>query len=245
MVESGRGADHGAEGALAALLRGRGCRRPQRLRQLFGELDRLYGGPGRHYHAWSHIRACLDELGGARGLAAHPAALELALWYHDAIYEPGAPDNEERSAILARQAAARLGLPEELGREAEALVLATRHLGPGGGSPADAPGPADAPLMQDIDLAILGAAPEVFAAYEEGIRLEYAFVPEGQRRARRAAVLRVFLDRPRLYLTPSFHERLEGPARRNLRASLARLERPRGERQERGAGEARGSPPGR
>ncbi len=188
---------------------------------LFDELDHLYGGPGRHYHAWPHIRACLDELERVRELAAHPAALELALWYHDAIYEPGFPGNEERSAVLAREAAGRLGLPAGLGREAEALVLATAHLGPGGtgGGPA---GPPDTALIHDIDLAILGSPPGVFAAYEEGIRREYAFVPEGERRARRAAVLQGFLDRPRIYLTPAFHERLDGPARRNLRASIAR-----------------------
>ncbi len=196
---------------------------------LYRKLDRLYGGPGRHYHGWPHIRACLEELERARGLALHPQALELALWVHDAVYEPGAPDSEERSAELAREAAGKLGLAEEQAREAERLVLATRHLppdpslpDPAGGRPAGCC-PADAALIHDIDLAILGAAPADFAAYEEGIRREYAFLPEDLWREGRARVLQAFLDRPRIYLTAEYHRRLEAAARRNLRASLCRL----------------------
>jgi predicted metal-dependent HD superfamily phosphohydrolase len=95
------------------------------------------------------------------------------------------------------------------------LVLLTRHRE----HPADAEGR----LLCDIDLAILGQSEEEFDRYDQGIRLEYAWVPDIIYRRERATVLRGLLEREPLYATPFFRERFERPARANLRRALARL----------------------
>ena len=189
---------------------------------VYDDLDRRYREPGRFYHTWEHVAECLAELDAAPGLCDRPAAVELALWYHDAVYDPRAADNEARSAALLREAAGRLGIGDGLAAAAAVLVLATAH-GPGKAPAAPSVCGRDAAVIRDIDLAILGAPPVRFEAYEAAVRREYCFLADPDWRAGRSRVLRAFLDRPRLYLTDAFHDRLEGQARRNLAAGLGRL----------------------
>ena len=209
------------------------------LQGIFQDLDRRYREAHRYYHDWAHVLACLRELEEVRNLSPHPQALELAIWFHDAVYDPGGPDNEERSADLAARAAARLGLHGPLAAETRELILATRHLAArpgGGGQPADGqpggPSAAEGPpgtcaqdeaLILDIDLAIFGKPREVFDRYEEGIRLEYQWVPPESRRRARLGILQSFLDRPAIYHTSYFRRCYEKAARENLRRSVAAL----------------------
>lgn len=189
----------------------------------FGDLDRRYREPGRQYHSWAHVAACLRGLRRARPPAGDALGLELAVWFHDAVYEPGRSDNEEASAQLALRWAGALGLAPELGPRAARLILATRHA-PHRAAPAPSrEDPAEA-LLQDIDLAVLGAGRTAYARYERGIAAEYAGLPADSFRQGRARLLREFLARPVLYATPGFRRRLERRARRNLARALERLE---------------------
>jgi predicted metal-dependent HD superfamily phosphohydrolase len=147
-------------------------------------------------------------------LARRPAEVELALWFHDAEYDPQRRDNEERSAEWARASVLAAGCAPEVAQRVADLVLATRTHTVAGDD-------ADAALLLDIDLAILAAAPGRFADYERQIRLEYAHVPDDAFRTGRAKVLRGFLQRERIYRTEPFHAALEARARANLAASLA------------------------
>ena len=185
---------------------------------VFDELDRRYRESGRHYHTWRHVAACLRELRRAR--PAGRAALELALWFHDAVYEPGRPDNEERSAALASRRASELGLAGEIGSRAAGLILATRHEDVRAG-----PASAEEALIRDIDLAVLGAPWAAYLRYERRIAREYSGLPAERFRQGRARLLRGLLARPAIYATPSFRKRLERRARRNLLRAALRLER--------------------
>jgi predicted metal-dependent HD superfamily phosphohydrolase len=187
--------------------------------QAFADLDRRYREPGRHYHTWRHVAACLRELRRAGPGPAEAQALELALWIHDAVYRPGRSDNEQASSELAQRWASALGLAPALGPRAAALILATRHE-PSGAVPAD---PAAA-LLLDIDLAVLGAPWSRYLRYERGIAREYSAMPPAAFREGRARLLRGFLERPALYATPSYRK-LERQARANLARALQRLER--------------------
>jgi len=64
----------------------------------YQRLTQAYAESQRHYHNQQHIAECLAEFDAARHLAQQPVALELALWFHDAVYDPKAGDNEEQSA---------------------------------------------------------------------------------------------------------------------------------------------------
>ncbi|MDQ0012260.1 putative metal-dependent HD superfamily phosphohydrolase [Variovorax boronicumulans] len=180
---------------------------------LCAELQRRYGEPQRHYHTMQHLGECLAWFEREKALAEHPGEVAIALWFHDAIYDVHAHDNEARSADWAREALRAAGANEEAAERIHALVMATRH---------DAvPEGRDAELLIDIDLSILGAEPARFAEYERQVHAEYAFVPDEVRLPRRRAILQRFLDRDAIYATPRMHALLEARARTNLQHSIA------------------------
>ena len=181
----------------------------------FQALVARYGDKHRAYHNLDHITVCLTHLDAVRERLLDPIAVELAVWYHDAIYKPSSGTNEEDSAALAASALARLRQPPELGKHVERLVLVTKH--------PSIPADDDERYLVDIDLAILGAAEEAFAAYEKQIRQEYRWVPAFVYRRERAKVLRAFLALPAIYHTAHFQERFEATARRNLESALGAL----------------------
>lgn len=182
---------------------------------IYDRLAELYSRPARAYHSLDHVAHCLDEFATARHLAVRPNEVEMAIWFHDAIYVPGARDNEARSAELARQCCREMKLPKAFGKRVFHLVIATQHL--------DTPQDPDARLIADVDLAILGQSPERFDDYEQQIRREYAAVPDEEFWARRADLLRGFLARTHIYATDHFRDRYEAAARRNLERSLQRV----------------------
>jgi len=184
-------------------------------RGLLAELTARYAEPHRAYHTMQHIGECFTVLEPAESLARRPGEVMLALWFHDAIYDTRAHDNEAQSAEWARASLLAAGADAGTAERVHGLVLATTHRA--------APEDPDAQLVVDVDLSILGAPDARFAEYERQIRQEYAWVPPDAFRERRARVLGSFLERPAIYGTAHFATRLETRARQNLRRSLAQL----------------------
>lgn len=185
----------------------------------FAELIGRYQEPHRAYHTDQHLRECLQWLDELAGAVTEPLALGMAIWYHDAIYWPRRSDNEQASADLATAHLGSAGADPRFIDTVAALIMVTAHQA--------APPPGDPAVLVDIDLAILGAAPERFAEYEVQIRKEYAWVPEFLFRRKRAEVLQGFMRRPRLYSTPVMFDRLESNARANLSRAINALRHPR------------------
>jgi predicted metal-dependent HD superfamily phosphohydrolase len=182
---------------------------------VFRALIDAYSEAHRHYHTLAHLQDCLAQFDAACPLAVHPAEVEAALWFHDAIYHTRAADNEELSAQWAQRALRAAGVAADVTQRVADLVRVTRH---------DArPTGADACLLVDIDLSILGRAVAEFEAYERHIRAEYAWVPELHFRQGRARILEAFLARPSIYETAVFQAQYEAQARDNLARSLASL----------------------
>lgn len=179
---------------------------------LHAELLARYAEPHRAYHTQQHLAECLALLDEVRGLAERPSEIEIALWFHDAVYDVHRHDNEAVSASWASTALLDAGAPVDVAERVAALVLATRH--------SVAPATPDEQLLVDIDLAILGAASARFAEYEAQIRREYAFVPRPVFDDKRGAILAGFLARPALYATAALRDRFEAAARRNLAAAI-------------------------
>ncbi len=182
---------------------------------LFRELVARYSEQHRHYHTLQHLRECLGQFDAVRAGAQRAAEVDIALWFHDGIYDVHRQDNEKRSADWAHQAVLDASCGGAVAARIHALVMATRHEA--------APSEADAQLLVDSDLAILGADEKRFDESDAQIRAEYAHVPDAQFREGRSQVLASFLARPRIYCTERFHAAYEAQARSNLRRSLARL----------------------
>ncbi|MFE0459022.1 HD domain-containing protein [Kitasatospora sp. NPDC058965] len=181
------------------------------------ELLRRWAEPQRRYHTTEHLRAVLDRVDELAAHAADPDAVRLAAWFHDAVYRPDRSENEERSAELAVRALREAGLAEARIEQVARLVRLTLSHHP-------EPGDRDGEVLCDADLAILGAEPARYAAYAAAVREEYAFVPEPDFRAGRAAILRQLLALPALYRTPEAVARYDARARANLAAELTALE---------------------
>jgi predicted metal-dependent HD superfamily phosphohydrolase len=184
------------------------------LRDIYDDLVKRYGEPHRHYHDLRHVSRCLEELDEVRGQADHPFEVELAIWLHDAVYDPKQSDNEEASARYAKETLGRLIQKEQLER-VHSLIMETRH--------AEPPRNNDERLIADIDLAILGRPAEEYQEYEDGVRQEYGWVQEERFKAGRAEVLARFLAREHIYHTGHFREKYEENARANLSHSISTL----------------------
>jgi predicted metal-dependent HD superfamily phosphohydrolase len=180
--------------------------------ELLSQLLARYSQPHRFYHTLQHLEECFAVLAPATHFAEHLAEVELALWFHDAVYDTRAQHNEEQSARWAEQALLAAGASQVIAGRIGNLVVVTKHNA--------VPEGEDARLLVDVDLSILGAAEERFAEYERQVREEYRWVAEAAFRQGRARVLASFLERPSIYSTSWFAVRLEGRARANLQRSL-------------------------
>jgi len=182
---------------------------------VFDQLLARYSEPHRKYHTVQHLVECLALFETVRHLAEHPGEIEMALWFHDGIYDTRGHDNERQSADWARAVLQSHGAAADAVRRVDELIMATCH--------SALPASHDAQLLVDVDLSILGALPQRFAEYEEQIRQEYAFVPEDIFRQKRGEILSAFLARPVIYSTAHFQAALEARARDNLRQAIASL----------------------
>lgn len=182
---------------------------------LYHALVACYGEPHRAYHTLRHLEECLTHFAALQSFAIHPAELELALWFHDAIYDVKRHDNEARSADWAVACMRQANLDEAAAARVHSLILATRHQ--------VLPSGVDAEILVDVDLSILAAPAPRFDEYERQVREEYRHVPQALFSLKRKQILEEFLARPRIFMTPLFFERHEERARLNLVRSLRRL----------------------
>ncbi|MFB7633145.1 hypothetical protein ACFC0M_19705 [Streptomyces sp. NPDC056149] len=180
-------------------------------------LLRRWAEPQRRYHTTDHLIAVLDRIDELAAHAEDLPAVQLAAWFHDAVYRPDRSENEERSAALAERALPELGVDAARTAEVARLVRLTVTHDP-------APEDRNGAVLCDADLAVLAGGPDAYAAYAAAVRAEYGFVPDPDFRAGRATVLRQLLALPRLFRTPWAHDQWEGAARRNLATELALLE---------------------
>jgi predicted metal-dependent HD superfamily phosphohydrolase len=184
--------------------------------------------PHRRYHDLSHLAAVLGLVGELDPAASDPAAVRLAAWYHDAVYDPTRSDNEQVSAQRAR-AGLRGLVPDGRVDAVERLVLVTAGHDPD-------PGDADAAVLCDADLAVLAGPPDAYAAYASAVREEYRHLSDEVFTAGRIAVLEQLLALPALYRLPAVAAEWTPRARANLTAELTLL-------RARGASASAGPPP--
>jgi predicted metal-dependent HD superfamily phosphohydrolase len=182
-----------------------------------------YEGAGRFYHTRQHLEDVLQKIDWAKtaleaagDLADIPAqerpllfdTVEMALWYHDAVYDARGHDNEMKSRCVFLADAEKNGLPGHIQRDVARLIDVTAKHGNARRL--------DERILCDCDLAILGAPTEQFDAYDSGIRKEYAHVPAREYEKARRRVLRGFLRQGNVFKTKAFQQEFGARARWNL-----------------------------
>lgn len=180
-------------------------------------LIRAWDEPARVYHDQRHLVWLLDEAKRRGALIGDPAFVGYAIWFHDAVYEPGRPDNETLSADWARTSLAHdVTLAERVGR----VIEMTKDHASGAAS-------GDEALFLDMDIAILGAPWEQYCAYAAGIRAEYPHVVDPAFAGGRGAFLAKQLERGRTFRTDMYEHELGETARANMRWELEEMRRGR------------------
>lgn len=187
--------------------------------QAMAELETFYATPPRAYHNFGHVQEVLRHYADVTEGPGWTRPIEpyLAVLYHDAIYDAGRKDNESRSAELAVEKIAQW-LPDagvDSARVVQLIDYTARH-GQLGAAEVDR----DAALFLDCDMAILGAEPAAFDAYDRGIAAEYRHVPRWLFKLNRRRFLKALLARERIFLSDFFHDRYDAQARINLRRTI-------------------------
>jgi predicted metal-dependent HD superfamily phosphohydrolase len=183
---------------------------------LLVELQAAYAQPQRFYHNQQHLQECLTRLNEVKHLARYPEHIAIALYFHDAIYDPQAHDNEAQSAAWVAHVLKSSGASMALIERIKQWIMATQHH-------VIHEDDNDGKLLLDIDLSILGQEPARFKQYEQQIKQEYAWVADEAFKQGRCQVLESFLQRKWIYQTDYFRKHLEHQARLNIQAALEGL----------------------
>ncbi|WP_372593654.1 hypothetical protein [Actinotalea sp.] len=187
-------------------------------------LDR-WSQPDRHFHNLRHLADVLARVDELASETHEPELVRLAAWYHGAIftsaekasYANRGGEDEQASAVLAREELTALGLPPASVERVVTLVTAlTRHQ--------PRPDDFDCAVLCDADLSVLAGDPQRYKTYLSEIRAEYAHLPVEAFVRARIAILRKLDQRPTLFSSP-LGAAWEEPARQNLGAELQRLEK--------------------
>ncbi|MBL4671768.1 MAG: hypothetical protein JKX81_05870 [Arenicella sp.] len=178
-------------------------------------LLKAYSEKHRRYHTGEHIEAILRHLDSAVDLANDIYEIEVALWFHDAVYKQFSAKNELDSAIWASQFLSNNGVSQDRIDRIHSLIMATIHTAETEGN--------DQLLIVDIDLSILGSSQAVYDQFEKDVRYEYKLVPYFLYRKKRREILASFLERERIYMNDFFHSKLEERARVNLSNAIDSL----------------------
>ncbi|MFS0515651.1 hypothetical protein ACEYW6_13180 [Nostoc sp. UIC 10607] len=182
----------------------------------FNPLVAAYSTPNRYYHTLKHIDHVLSTIQILQGYTNNLAAVQLAAWFHDVVYNTEAQDNEERSADYALELLSNLGIPESTIATVTRLILNTKdHQA--------AVDDCDSQVLLDADLAILATNQVQYGEYTHAIRQEYSWVSEAAYITGRQQVLERFLKRSRIYFTPLMLEFAEPSARGNIQGEIHSL----------------------
>ena len=190
---------------------------PVQAEDVWKQLARFYGEPHRRYHTFEHLAFMLDALKKCGTTFTDQSVVELAVLFHDVIYDARRNDNEARSAEFATSVLTDCSFSPVRTARVSDFILATAGHPPASGDD-------DLDTFLDADLATLGEPPERYKQYVADVRAEYSFVSDEQWRIGRTRVLKHFLSAPSIYRTAWFREAREESAVQNLSAELLELD---------------------
>ena len=167
-----------------------------------------YSEPQRVYHTLHHIQQCLSQFDKIRSLLQNADAVELAIWFHDVIYRPGAADNEQLSANQFMEMTS--GLFDEVLRSTVSQhIMATLHCGENADNP-------DTKYLVDIDLSSFGLPWPEFLRDSKCLREEMSHLSDEVFYRKQFEFQRNLLDQHRFFKSDYFYDNCEDQARKNL-----------------------------
>ncbi len=176
--------------------------------EVYHRLIKAYKEPQRVYHTLNHIKSCFAMFEEVKHLPDNPDALALAIWFHDAIYEIGNNDNEQRSADWFMSETNDL-FDDKLREQVYAHIMATLHCGHEIEN-------LDSQYMVDIDLSSFGKPWPEFLRDSGYVRKERPDISDEVFYAKQCDFQKVLIERPRFYQSDFFFEHYEDQARQNL-----------------------------
>jgi len=181
------------------------------IEKLYQEIHLEHSQKGRYYHTLTH----LEEIYKVLETSYLTPVIEFAIFYHDSVYDIQKDNNEEASALLAQKRLTQLNVPQEIIQDVYDLILATKtHQSQN----------RQADYFLDADMAILGSSPDNYQRYTHAIRKEYALYADECYTKGRLKVLKSFLAKPNIYLSPSFQKSHQTQAYRNLEWEMHSLQ---------------------
>ncbi|XP_048731044.1 uncharacterized protein LOC125648151 isoform X2 [Ostrea edulis] len=178
-------------------------------------IEQRYNESQRHYHTLRHLEEMFQHFDQFQNELIHPELVSLAIFFHDIIYDPKAPDNEERSADVFVQFSQEAGNLKEnqVEKVKEWILLTKAHTIQDNAEK-------DLQYFLDMDMAVLGRSSEEYKKYAEQIRKEYSHVPDPEFRKRRSAILQDFTQRQRIFASDEFNKMFHGTAIQNMKDEI-------------------------
>ncbi|MBQ0786776.1 MAG: hypothetical protein KBT69_04705 [Oceanihabitans sp.] len=184
------------------------------IKDYWNEIIKQYSLKSRHYHNLFHLHNMLNQLENYADKITHLDSLKFAIWYHDIIYKSSKKDNEEKSALFAKNRLKSLNINDEKLEIVQKLILSTKK------HEIVLSGNNDNAYLLDLDLSILGTDWKTYQNYIQNIRKEYKIYPDFIYKPGRKKVLNHFLERETLYFTDTFKNKYEAQARLNIKKEI-------------------------
>lgn len=188
------------------------------IKEWWQEINTYYTQSHRAYHNLQHLSDLFNQLEQIENKITNLPAIQMAIWYHDIIYNPLKKNNEEKSADLASERLSEAGIENHLLQKIHTLIISTKSHHTENWTAKEEK--RDNDYLLDMDLSILGRHWDNYREYTQQIRQEYKVVPGILYRRGRKKVLRHFLEQSQIYKTKNYQERYEANARSNMKKEL-------------------------
>ena len=181
-------------------------------------IESKYNEPIRAYHTLEHICDLINISTPFRSTITDNNAVQLAIFFHDIIYDPTSSLNEDKSAELFLDLMSNY-IDENLVKKVTSYIIATKNHHP--------PNLDDQDLcfFLDFDMSILGRERDEYSLYTKKIRHEYQHIDEILFNKGRSAFLRkILVSNNPIFSTPEFFSEMEMKARNNIEWEAVELE---------------------
>lgn len=202
---------------LDAILRRRWARTLPTEPELGKELLGLWSQEHRYYHDRVHLLSVLeavDRLGGKLS-AEELMLLQLAAWFHDAVYQ-GTAEDEFKSAVLARERLDSVLSARAVSTVSDLILLTAGH------NPRESDRLGQ--ILCDADLEVLARPEPAYQRYAHAIYQEYAHLPRHVLAEGRSRILTALLEKATIYATAAGRDLWESAARSNVSRELEHLQ---------------------